>query len=86
MCIRDRVNIGTGKEITIKELVEVIAHVTGFQGEIRWDITKPDGQPRRCLDIQKAKNYFGFEAKVDLITGLRETVAWYVNHPGKGKD
>lgn len=79
------VNIGTGKEITIKELVEAIAHETGFKGEIRWDTTKPDGQPRRCLDVQKAKNYFGFEAKVDLQTGLRKTIEWYLSHLGKGQ-
>lgn len=79
------VNIGTGKEITIKELVEAIVHETGFKGEIRWDPTKPDGQPRRCLDVQKAKNYFGFAAKVDLKTGLEKTVQWYLHHLGRDK-
>ncbi|HBI02999.1 MAG TPA: GDP-fucose synthetase [Paenibacillaceae bacterium] len=74
------INIGTGQEVSIQELVHLIVEETGFQGDIRWDPTKPDGQPRRCLDVQKAKHYFGFEAKVDLKTGLRKTVQWYFNH------
>lgn len=73
----DAVNIGAGFEITIKELVEKIAEICGFEGEIRWDSSKPDGQPRRCLDTSRAKEYFGFEAKTDFETGLRNTVAWY---------
>jgi GDP-L-fucose synthase len=72
------VNIGTGEEISIKVLAELIARETGFTGEIRWDSGKPDGQPRRCLDVRKAKEYFGFEAKVSLQEGLRKTIAWYV--------
>ncbi len=71
------VNIGAGFEITIKELVEKIAKMTGFKGEIRWDSSKPDGQPRRCLDISKAKEYFGFEAKTSFEDGLKETIKWY---------
>ncbi|SFI88362.1 MULTISPECIES: GDP-L-fucose synthase [unclassified Bacillus (in: firmicutes)] len=73
------VNIGTGTEISIKDLVELIAAQTGFEGQIRWDSQKPDGQPRRCLDIQRAKECFGFEAKVSLEEGLKKTIDWYVN-------
>lgn len=71
------VNIGAGFEITIKDLVEKIAYLTGFQGDIRWDSSKPDGQPRRCLDISRAKAYFGFEAKMDFDAGLQTTIDWY---------
>ena len=72
------VNIGAGFEITIKELAEKIASLTGFAGEIRWDDTMPDGQPRRCLDVSKAREYFGFEAKTSFDEGLKATVDWYV--------
>jgi len=71
------VNIGAGFEITIKELVEKIVKLTGFEGEIRWDSSKPDGQPRRRLDVSRAKEYFGFEAKTSFDEGLKETVKWY---------
>ncbi len=71
------VNLGAGKEITIKELVQTIAKLMNFKGKIEWDSTKPDGQPRRCLDVTRAKKYFGFEAKTDFITGLKETINWY---------
>ncbi len=71
------VNIGAGFEITIKELVEKIAELTGFKGEIRWDATKPDGQPRRCLDTSRAKELFGFEAKTNFDAGLKATIEWY---------
>jgi GDP-L-fucose synthase len=74
------VNIGTGKEISIKEMAEMVAALTGFTGEIRWDPSKPDGQPRRCLDVQRAKECFGFEAKVSLEEGLKKTIDWYVHH------
>ncbi len=73
------VNLGTGKEITIRELANLIAKLTKFKGDIVWDKTKPDGQPRRCLDITLAKNAFGFELKTDLEYGLRETIKWYNN-------
>jgi len=73
------VNIGAGFEITIKELAEKIAKITGFKGEIRWDSSKPDGQPRRCLDTSKAKKLFGFEAKTDFDEGLKATIDWYVS-------
>ncbi len=71
------VNIGAGFEITIKDLVEKIVKFTGFKGEIRWDAGKPDGQPRRCLDTSKAKRLFGFEAKTDFDTGLKQIIDWY---------
>jgi GDP-L-fucose synthase len=73
----DPVNIGTGKEITIRALVELIARETGFTGEIRWQPDKPDGQPRRHLDVSRAYEKFGFQAKTSLEDGLRETVKWY---------
>jgi GDP-L-fucose synthase len=72
------VNIGSGFEITIKELVEKIAKLAGFSGEIRWDSSRPDGQPRRCLDVSRAKEYFGFEAKTDFGEGLKATIDWYM--------
>jgi GDP-L-fucose synthase len=71
------VNIGAGFEIKIKDLVKLIAELTGFSGEIRWNTSKPDGQPRRRLDVSKAKREFGFEAKTDFREGLRKTVEWY---------
>lgn len=71
------VNIGAGFEIKIKDLVKLIAEFTEFSGEIRWDTSKPDGQPRRRLDTSKAKQEFGFEAKVDFREGLRRTIEWY---------
>ena len=71
------VNIGAGFEISVKDLVELIAKLTGFKGKIIWDTTKPDGQPRRCLDTTKAKKEFGFKAKTPLEEGLRKTIEWY---------
>ncbi len=71
------VNVGAGREVAIRDLVAMIAQMTGFEGEIAWDDSKPDGQPRRMLDTARAKEAFGFEASTPLETGLRETVAWY---------
>jgi GDP-L-fucose synthase len=71
------VNIGAGEEITIRALAELIAEMTGYEGEIRWDRSKPDGQPRRRLNTDRAREYFGFEAKTSLADGLRQTIAWY---------
>ena len=71
------VNLGAGFEISIKDLVELIAKLTGFTGKIVWDATKPDGQPRRLLDVSRAKEYFGFEAKTNFEEGLKKTIAWY---------
>ena len=71
------VNLGSGFEITIKELADLIVKVTGFKGKIIWDRFKPDGQPRRCLDISRAKKEFGFLAETSLGDGLKKTVEWY---------
>lgn len=75
----DPVNIGAGKEISIRELVEIIRRYTGFAGEIHWDTSKPDGQPRRCLVTSRAKEEFGFEAQVSFEEGLKRTIEWYLN-------
>jgi GDP-L-fucose synthase len=71
------INLGSGMEISIKDLVHLIARLTGFEGEIRWDTGKPDGQPRRCLDVSKARQVFGFQAKTDFCEGLASTIRWY---------
>jgi GDP-L-fucose synthase len=71
------VNIGAGSEIRIRDLVEKIARLAGFTGEIRWDPSKPDGQPRRCLDTSKAREYFGFQARTSFDEGLKQTIDWY---------
>ena len=73
------INIGTGKEIKICELIETIADIMGFDGDIVYDTTKPDGQPRRCLDISRAKDRLGFEAKTNLRDGLVKTIEWFNN-------
>ncbi|MBI5492378.1 MAG: GDP-L-fucose synthase [Deltaproteobacteria bacterium] len=73
----DPINLGAGFEIAIKDLVVLIARLTGFKGEIIWDSTKPDGQPRRCLDTAKAQNEFGFKAKTGFEEGLKSTIDWY---------
>lgn len=73
----DPVNIGSGFEISIKDLAKLIAELTGFKGRIVWDTTKPDGQPRRRLDTTKAEKYFGFKAKTDFREGLKKTIEWY---------
>jgi len=74
---RDPVNLGVGSEITIRELTELIARLTGFTGEIRWDPSKPDGQPRRALDTSRARERFGFVAGASFEDGLRATIEWY---------
>ena len=73
----DPVNLGTGGEISIADLVALIARLMGFRGEIRWEATKPDGQPRRSLDTSRAKAEFGFVARTDFETGLRNTIEWF---------
>ena len=73
----DPVNLGAGREISIKELGELICRLSRFKGKIEWDTSKPDGQPRRCLDTKRAKKKFGFVAKTDFEEGLRETIEWY---------
>ncbi len=71
------VNLGSGVEISIKDLADMIVRLTGFKGEVRWDRSKPNGQPRRCLDTERAAQRFGFRAAVEFEDGLRRTVEWY---------
>ena len=71
------VNIGAGFEITIRDLADMIRRLTGYAGEIEWDATKPDGQPRRMLDTSRAKEFFGFVARTPFEEGLARTIAWY---------
>ena len=73
----EAVNIGTGFEISIKDLMEQVANLTGFDGKITWDTTKPNGQPRRMLDTSHAVQEFGFTAKMDFTEGLSRTIEWY---------
>jgi GDP-L-fucose synthase len=73
----DPVNLGAGKEISIRELADVVSKVTGFTGRIEWDATKPNGQPRRSVDASRARELFGFEPRTPLREGLERTVAWY---------
>jgi GDP-L-fucose synthase len=78
----DPVNLGTGEEISIGELAELIAELTAFEGEIAWDTSMPNGQPRRSLDATRARELFGFEAQTPLRAGLERTIAWYREHAG----
>jgi GDP-L-fucose synthase len=73
------VNLGSGEEIRVHDLAELIGSLGGFEGTIRWDATKPDGQPRRCLDTSRARAEFGWRAKMPLREGLQKTIAWYAN-------
>ncbi|RCW50896.1 GDP-L-fucose synthase family protein [Paenibacillus prosopidis] len=77
------VNIGSGQEYTIRDLAEMIKKLTGYEGEIVWDQSKPDGQPRRKLDTSRAKERFGFEASTDLETGIKRTIEWYLKEKNK---
>jgi len=78
------VNLGSGEEVSIKELAEKIASLTGYDGDLIWDTSKPDGQPRRKLDTSKAREEFGWEASTTLTEGLRETIEWFeTNHPSQ---
>ena len=79
----DPINLGAGFEISIKDLVQMIAKLTGFGGEIIWDPSKPDGQPRRMLDVSKAEKEFGFKAKTSFEEGLSKTIERYINQPDK---
>ncbi|HTG15443.1 MAG TPA: GDP-L-fucose synthase [Blastocatellia bacterium] len=81
---REPVNLGSGYEISIHELVHLIAKETGFKGEIAWDPGKPDGQPRRVLDVSRARELFGFRARTDFREGLRRTIEWYRGRRGPG--
>jgi len=85
------VNLGTPEEVSIRELVETIAELCGFDGRVVWDTSQPNGQPRRCLDVSRAEQYFGFRARMSLSSGLAATVRWYrekmgavdeTTHPG----
>jgi GDP-L-fucose synthase len=78
----DPVNLGTGEEISIRRLAELIAELTAFEGEIEWDTSMPNGQPRRSLDASRARELFGFEAHTPLRAGLERTIAWYREHAG----
>jgi GDP-L-fucose synthase len=77
------VNIGAGREVTIRELIETIGKLTGYAGSIVWDTTKPDGQPRRMLETSRARDWFGFEADVELEDGLATTIAWWEREGGR---
>jgi GDP-L-fucose synthase len=74
------VNLGSGFEISIKNLAELIVRLTGYQGKIVWDTHQPNGQPRRCLDTSRAEALFGFKAKIGFEEGLRRTITWYETH------
>jgi len=76
----DPVNLGSGTEITIRDLVNLIQELTGFSSEVHWDTTKPDGQPKRRLDVSRAKKEFGFEARMTFREGLIKTIEWYEKH------
>ena len=71
------VNLGTGSEISIRDLAELVAELTGFEGTIAWDTSKPNGQPRRSLDTSRAEEQFGFRARTSFREGLRRTIEWY---------
>jgi GDP-L-fucose synthase len=73
-------NLGSGREITIKDLTELVARLSRFDGQIVWDPTKPDGQPRRCLDVSRARQAIGFSAQTSLEDGLGKTIAWFESH------
>jgi len=79
---RDPVNLGVGSEITIRDLTELIARLTSFTGEIRWGPSRPDGQPRRALDTSRAREAFGFTARMLWEDGLRATIDWYASRRG----
>jgi GDP-L-fucose synthase len=74
------VNLGTGEEISIRDLAALVADITGFAGEVSWDVSKPGGQARRCLDVSRAERLLGFRARTPLRAGLERTVAWYAEH------
>lgn len=81
----DPVNVGTGVETRIRDLAEMIGRYTGYDGEIVWDTSKPDGQPTRCLDVSRARELMGFEAQVGLEEGLQKTVRWFQESLGEGE-
>jgi GDP-L-fucose synthase len=79
----DPVNLGTGKEVSVRDLAALIAELTGFDGDIMWDPTKPSGQPRRCLEVSRAARLFGFRTRTPLRVGLERTIAWYSDSIGR---
>lgn len=78
------VNLGSGMEISIRDLVGIVCREVGYTGEVRWDDSKPDGQPRRCLDVNRARELFGFTARTPFAEGLRATIRWYEEHRKAG--
>jgi GDP-L-fucose synthase len=81
----DPVNIGSGNEISIRDLVTLISDLTGYTGQVHWDTGKPDGQPKRCLAVNRAENEFGFVAKTSFREGLKKTIQWYNDAVDAGK-
>ena len=79
------VNLGSGREVAIRDLVTIIAKIVGYSGKIVWDTSKPNGQPRRCLDTSRAEQLFGWRAQMDLEQGIRETAEWYLKNGGEGR-
>jgi GDP-L-fucose synthase len=79
----DHINIGTGEDLTIKELAEMVAELAGFSGEVAWDSSKPDGTPRKVLDVSKAKS-LGWAPNISLRDGIASTIAWYKDASAKG--
>ncbi len=77
----DPINVGAGREISIRDLATLTANILGYEGALRWDTSKPNGQPRRMLETSKAKALFGFSARVSLEDGLKQTIDWYLNNP-----
>lgn len=80
------INIGTGQERSVRHLTELIASLTGFTGKVLWDTSKPDGAPRRCVDVSRARERLGFQARMELTDGLSRTIAWYESHRRAGSD
>jgi GDP-L-fucose synthase len=80
----DPVNLGSGQEISIADLAALIAEATGFRGKFVWDTSQPNGQPRRRLDVTRARERFGFQARTSFADGLRQTVQWYLAAESKG--
>jgi GDP-L-fucose synthase len=81
----DPMNLGSGREVTIRQAVEIIAKLVGFEGRITWDASKPDGQPRRCLDVSRARETIGFVAKTSFEEGLRKTIQWFTTHKNQAR-
>jgi GDP-L-fucose synthase len=79
------VNLGAGFEISMRDLAELLQRLSGFKGELRFDPTKPDGQPRRCLDTSRAEAMFGFKARVSFEEGLKRTIEWYRNNKNSAR-